>query len=713
MIFKSYFLVATLSITIFLISYSCKQAPTDAPVIITQITGKVTDKQNNQPIVGAQITTNPVTSSVVTGSDGNYTIPDVKSGQYTITAKKDGYNDNTTTVSVTEGKSVNADIQITKLSPELSVSPIILDFKTTDTNLIFYISNKSQIGTVTWTITTNQSWISISPKIGTTTTETDPIQVIVDRSSLSFGNYSGQITITSDAGDKSINVLMTKSNPSAPQLTISPSTLDFGSTLTTSQVEVKNTGTGTMSWNGTPSTNWIVVSSQSGNLNAGNSVILNISINKNGLTPGNYNGSVLFNSNGGSQTLSITMIVPPGILTAPTLQLNGEPTTTSISIGWTKNTEAQFQSYKIYRSTTPGVTESSTLITTITFATTNSFTDNNLQSSTTYYYRVFVYNNSGIGSGSNELSVTTARAMGSWVVTNTINVISGRSNLITPNSLFPLSDNDVWIVADNEIWHYDGNSWNKVFSLNTYSHFNAIFFLNSNLGWAITNDSKMYQYNGINWVEVFSGAFGYNILYDIIAFSTNDIWVCSNASRSLSNQIYHYSNGQWTQTSLNSTLVFDLDFIDSNNIWALGQDGKVFKYNGIGWALIQTIPGSGFKQIDVINNNDVWVSTSSTFSSSYSGLWHYDGVSFISNYKLSSGSSYNGGSAIAFISSNEGWRYQYYNGFNSPSGFSYFNGTAWKSVANPTSSDIECIRFLTNKKGWAVSSSGDILRYTE
>lgn len=706
MIFKRSLLAIPLYATIFLVSPSCKQAPTDAPEIITAITGKVTDKQSNQAIVGVQITTTPVTSSVVTGVDGNFTIPNVKSGQYTITAKKDGYNDNTTTVTVIEGKSVNADIQITKLSPELNVTPSILDFKTTDTNLIFYISNKSQIGTITWAITSSQSWISVSPKIGTTTTETDPIQVIVDRGSLSYGNYSGQITIASDAGDKTINVLMTKSNPSAPQLTISPTTIDFNSVLTTSQVEIKNTGTGTLNWTGTPNANWIMISPQNGTLNESSSIVLNISINKNGLTPGDYNGSVLFNSNGGTQVLTVIMIVPQGVLTAPTLQLNGEPTTNSISLGWTKNNDPQFQSYKIFRSQTQGVSENSTLISTITFSSNNTYTDNNLQSSTTYYYRVFVYNSAGVGNGSNELTVTTAKILGSWVNTNTLNSIGGR---VTVNSLFAVTENDVWLAAGTEIWHYEGSNWTKSVSLNTYEHFNSIFFLNSNLGWAVTDKSKMYQYNGVSWNEVFSGSFGYNILYDIIAFSTNDIWVCSDNYK---NQIYHYFNGNWTQISLNSTQVIDMDFIDSNNIWALSADGKIFKYNGVGWALIQAIPGGGFKQIDIINNTDVWVSTSTNSFSGTSGLWHYDGFSFIPDYK-SGGGSYSGASAIAFISTNEGWRYQYYNGFNTPSGFYYFNGSTWKIVSNPASRDIECIRFLTSKKGWAVSSGGDVLRYSE
>lgn len=44
-----------LFIIVFLVSlllFTCKQAPSDAPPIQTQIAGKVTDGQNNQPIAG-------------------------------------------------------------------------------------------------------------------------------------------------------------------------------------------------------------------------------------------------------------------------------------------------------------------------------------------------------------------------------------------------------------------------------------------------------------------------------------------------------------------------------------------------------------------------------------------------------------------------------------------------------------------------------------
>jgi photosystem II stability/assembly factor-like uncharacterized protein len=697
-------------ILIAILLIACKEAPNDAPTITTQITGKITDKQTAQPITGAKITTVPVTSSIVTGSDGNYTIPDLVEGQYTITAQKEGYNDNTATVTVKEGNTVNADIQLDKLSPQLEVSNLTLDFETTKTNINIFITNKTKIGIVTWILTSNQQWLTASPTEGTTTTETDPISVTVDRNNLDYGNYSGQITIISDAGTIIINVIMTKANPSQPQITINPKSLDFGSTTVTLPLEVKNTGTGTLVWTASTNFNWITASSLSGSLPSGNLANLNISVNKSGLTPNSYTGSILFNSNGGSQTLSISMTVPQGILQAPYLQISGSVNSSTIPLGWTKITDSQFHSYKIFRASSPGVTENSTLVITISDHNTNFYTDSGLLSNTTYFYRVFVYGNSGIGSGSNEISVTTLKTLGTWVSTTTISSIA---NYVTPNSLYVLSESDVWLAAKNEVWHYNGNVWAKALTISYYD-FNAIYFLNQNLGWAVGDQGRVYQYNGVNWTEVFSGAFTSNYftpnLYDIVAFSQNDIWISSN-----SNKIFHYINGQWVTMTLDATFIKDLDYVDSNTIFAADKYGKIFKYNGVGWAVLHEIPSNTYtdiEQISVVSANDIWVATDADGrnGNDYSGLWHSDGSSFIANYKLASGDYYGPHYAVQFITPNEGWaskRVSY------TDVLSYFNGSEWKSVPSPISNSIKCIKFTSGSKGWAVGSGGEILRYSE
>ena len=80
---------------------------------------------------------------------------------------------------------------------------------------------------------------------------------------------------------------------------------------------------------------------------------------------------------------------------------------TSVTLGWTVSDETDFESYRIYRSTTAGVNinNSSNLISVITSKTANSHTDNNVKEGTLYHYVIVVYDKFGAKSpASNEVS---------------------------------------------------------------------------------------------------------------------------------------------------------------------------------------------------------------------------------------------------------------------------------------------------------------------
>jgi uncharacterized protein YcfL len=81
--------------------------------------------------------------------------------------------------------------------------------------------------------------------------------------------------------------------------------------------------------------------------------------------------------------------------------------TFEISLTWTRSTSQEFASYRVYRGTTPSVTNASQLITTLTSQGTQAYTDTSLSASTVYYYRVYVYDHAGLTSGSNTATATT------------------------------------------------------------------------------------------------------------------------------------------------------------------------------------------------------------------------------------------------------------------------------------------------------------------
>jgi hypothetical protein len=82
----------------------------------------------------------------------------------------------------------------------------------------FFITNCGS-GTLTWAITCDQpSWLNVNPAIGSTTT-LDVVTVTIDTHDLSPGTHTGQITVTSNGGEKTGTITVNvPSKPSTPNV---------------------------------------------------------------------------------------------------------------------------------------------------------------------------------------------------------------------------------------------------------------------------------------------------------------------------------------------------------------------------------------------------------------------------------------------------------------------------------------------------------------
>jgi len=95
---------------------------------------------------------------------------------------------------------------------------------------------------------------------------------------------------------------------SQPVLTVSVSTLAFGSVRSVDSLTVSNTGGGTLNWSATPGQIWITVNPNQGSLSAGASITVTITIDRDVVPQGgDYSDNVSFTSNGGSATVAVSM----------------------------------------------------------------------------------------------------------------------------------------------------------------------------------------------------------------------------------------------------------------------------------------------------------------------------------------------------------------------------------------------------------------------
>jgi len=186
--------------------------------------------------------------------------------------------------------------------PVLNVTPTSLDFGSTETEMTFDITNAGT-GTLSWDVTPQQSWISVNPTSGETTTETDTITVTVDRTGLAPGHHTGTVSVSSNGGDQDVTVEV-----DVPGLGVNPTTLDFGTTDTQKTFDVTNGGTGTLTWNITKDKDWITVNPTSGSTTTETDTIT-VTVDRTGLAPGHHTGTVSVSSNGGDQDVTVEVDV--------------------------------------------------------------------------------------------------------------------------------------------------------------------------------------------------------------------------------------------------------------------------------------------------------------------------------------------------------------------------------------------------------------------
>jgi len=84
------------------------------------VSGRVTDAENGQPIVAAQVSVNGTPLGRATGDDGRFVLTAVPTGANTVTVRRIGYLQQTRTVSVTSGGTVTIDFALAKSSVSLA-----------------------------------------------------------------------------------------------------------------------------------------------------------------------------------------------------------------------------------------------------------------------------------------------------------------------------------------------------------------------------------------------------------------------------------------------------------------------------------------------------------------------------------------------------------------------------------------------------------------
>ena len=254
------------------------------------------------PASGSAPGTVTATASIAGLAPGTYTAP--------ITVTAGGATGSPKTVDVT--------LTVNPQAPALALTPASMSFTATagGANPAAQTANVSNTGggTLNWTASDNQTWLSVTPASGT---GAGALSVSTNVAGLAAGTYTGTVTVTAagaTGSPKTIAVTLTV-NPQTPVLAVTPASMSFtatagGANPAAQTANVSNTGGGTLNWTTSDNQTWLNVTPVSGT-GAG---ALSVSVNTAGLAAGTYTGTVTVTAAGATgspKTVAVTLTVNP------------------------------------------------------------------------------------------------------------------------------------------------------------------------------------------------------------------------------------------------------------------------------------------------------------------------------------------------------------------------------------------------------------------
>ena len=272
------------------------------------IQGIVSNASTNEPIQGVNISLSPTGLSTVTGSDGRYEFNNLKAGSYTVQGVKTGYESNTKNITIESGLISSGDMMLTPEVAEFRLNVEYLDFSTSFNQLYFKIINTSNSVPISWSITESMGWLTATPSSG----NLNAGQEVVVTASIDRDQIEESVTanLTIYAADRTVvlPVNVTVSGVGGPQLQLSETSLDFGTSATSLAFYVMNTGPVGTSLNWACSNvnvDWLMINPTSGNTDGGSSSAVMATIDRTKIT-GMVSTSVTVSGAGSSSTVTIS-----------------------------------------------------------------------------------------------------------------------------------------------------------------------------------------------------------------------------------------------------------------------------------------------------------------------------------------------------------------------------------------------------------------------
>ena len=263
--------------------------------------------------------------------------------------KVDSYNAQVLFSSDAGQAALSVKMQVAPLEPGheavLQLTPAVLSFDASDGGAnppaqVVTVSNPG-VRPLQWSasVPTGSSWLSLSSPGDTTLRgQSEQVVISVNTASLLPGSYSGVVTFTGQSTesvqDSPQNIYINLTVFPQCTLQVSPGALSFSSVSSqlapapeAINLPVSQGCTTPLWWNASSTASWLHISAASGTTPS----TPRVNVTTTGLKPGTYSGTVLFNSQTGTQSLPVTYLV--GQLASPIMNITPAAMTFSGLIG--------------------------------------------------------------------------------------------------------------------------------------------------------------------------------------------------------------------------------------------------------------------------------------------------------------------------------------------------------------------------------------------
>lgn len=210
----------------------------------------------------------------------------------------------------------------------VSFTPSVLDFGSNSTVTVLNDTMRNETNaTLSWDVAAQPSWANVTPTSGSlNSAATEVLTITVNRSGLAAGAYSDTVRITAGGQTELLPIDLTVAG------SVTTTNIAFDGDLTDQAFSISNDGNATLDWSASTDTSWLSLSPTNGNVSAGSSANVTVSVDRNSLLPGSYNQTITVIAGGNTSIINVEVIVASLVVSPTSLIFDSDTTVTSADI---------------------------------------------------------------------------------------------------------------------------------------------------------------------------------------------------------------------------------------------------------------------------------------------------------------------------------------------------------------------------------------------